>query len=622
MALVMRLFDVVVSAVVLVLSSWLFLGIAIIIKLDSPGPVFFLQERVGRNWRRFRMFKFRKMRDDVGTSGPSLTTRYDTRVTRVGGLLERTKLDELPQFINVLLGNMSLVVPRPQIAKFVVPQHKEMWDKIFRVKPGIFGPNQITHRNESLMLPDDCDDLEAYFIEHVMPPKLAVDVEYVAKKSLVGDIGLMLRGLWVCLAGAITMDTVKTRRWQVLYLACSVLLGEVTLAAAFFLRFNWRIPADRVQYLYYGLVLMGAARLICFFQLKIHRGVHAYFTLSDAVRICWAVAVGTVLGIAMQILFDIRALSRSIFVVDGVLLALSLVGASYMIDRALFLMERNRGKELLQFPAHVLWGCVAGAAGVVSMLYALSFVWPRVFLDYGFELSNVLLATFLVRLALFPFLVYRLPRQHDFVATVTQDSRRIVRHLALVFIADITVAFFLNIRSYSRAAVIINALFYSLLVVLILAVRCMWNRKHREEPSERHSPGVGKPSRILVVGDGREVGLLISAIRHSGNGRMEAVGIVTEDPGRRTRRVEDVEVLGAAQNLPVLIQRTRPSLVIVLKNTISYRAFRLAVRACRNAGVDMRLVPSITQLVAAPDVTHEEAAPAKVRQLQSATGDT
>ena len=620
MTLAMRLFDVVVSAAVLVLSAPVFLVIAILIKLDSPGPVFFLQERIGRNWCRFKMFKFRKMRDDVGTSGPSLTTRYDTRVTRVGSWLERTKLDELPQFINVLIGNMSLVGPRPHIPKFVGPPYEEMWNKVLRVKPGIFGPNQITHRNESSMFPEDCDDLEAYFLEHIMPPKLEVDVKYVAEKSLLGDIWLIVRGVWVCLAGTITMDTIRTRRWQVLYLLCSVLLGEFTLTAAFFLRLDWSIPPDRVQYLYYGLVLMGAARLICFFQFKIHRSVHTYFTLSDAMRICSAVAVGTILGIAMQILFDIRALSRSIFVVDGVLLALSLVAASYLIDRALFLIERNRGNELFRLPRYVFWGGVAGAAGVVSMLYVLSFVWPRVFVDYWFELSNILLATFLVRLVLFPFLVYTLPRQHDFVATVTQHSRRIARHLVLVFIADITVAFFLNIRSYSRSAVIINAVSYSVLVVLILAVRCIWNRKYGEEPSEREGVGVAKPKRILVVGDGREVGLLISAIKHSGGGQMEAVGIVTEDPGRRTRRVEDVEVLGTMQNLPVLIQRTRPSLVIVLKNTISFQAFRLVVRTCRKEGVDIRLVPSITELVAAPDARRDEVVPDRAPQLRSTAG--
>jgi len=602
--MVVRAFDLVASFLLLFLTSPLLLAVAVLIKLDSRGPVFFLQERVGRGWRRFKMFKFRKMHQRVGTDGPGITSRFDPRITRVGSWLERTKLDELPQLINVLLGQMSLVGPRPEIPRFTGEPYRQRWDRVLAVKPGIFGPNQITHRNESELFPEDCEDVEAYYIEHILPQKLKVDADYARRKSLFHDLKILFLGVWVSLAGAVTRDTIRTRRWQIAYLVAGVLLGEITLVTAVFLRFNWSIAPGRIPHFAYGLVLMVAARLVAFLVFRVHRSIHTYFTLSDALRICASVAMGTVIGIAAQMLMNIRALSRAVFVVDGVLLAMSMIGASYLIDRVLELAKRRRTSALMSVPAYLVWSAVAGVAGIVSMLYALAFVWPGIFAGLRFgtwaawrQLIQILALMFLVRLTLFPVLLHQIRRAHDVVAIATNHGRELASHLVLVFVADITGAFFMNIRNFSRGAVIVNALFYGLLLGLVLTVRCFWNRQRggpRRGMEPVHSP---VEKRILVVGDGRETSLLVSAIRYAEHNSMRAVGVVTSNPANRTRHVEGVEVLGTTQNLAAALQGEQPSLVLVLNNTISSSAVRATVRACRKAGVEVRFVPGIMQLV-------------------------
>ena len=190
-----RVFDVVVAGLGLVAAAPLFLAIAIAIKRDSPGPVFFGQVRIGRKRRLFAMWKFRKMPHDLPEQGPMLTARNDHRLTRVGHWLERTKLDELPQLLNVLASEMSIVGPRPEVPKFVDRATPDLWDLALSVKPGIFGPNQVRYRNEADLYPKDCTDLEAFYLRHILPAKLEVDARYARRSNLFGDVWLLVRGV-------------------------------------------------------------------------------------------------------------------------------------------------------------------------------------------------------------------------------------------------------------------------------------------------------------------------------------------------------------------------------------------------------------------------------------------
>ena len=185
-----RAMDVSLSLLALPLAVPLMALIALAVKLDSPGPVWFRQERVGRSGRLFRIHKFRTMRVTDGT-GPLVTASHDARITRVGRWLRRTKLDELPQLIDVLNGDMSLVGPRPEVPRYMALYAEPVRRQILSLRPGITDRAAIEFRDEERLLAASADPERAY-VEQVMPIKQRYYLDYVAQRSLGGD----LRILW------------------------------------------------------------------------------------------------------------------------------------------------------------------------------------------------------------------------------------------------------------------------------------------------------------------------------------------------------------------------------------------------------------------------------------------
>lgn len=193
-----RLFDIVASGLGLIVLSPLFLILAIWIKLDSKGPVFYRQVRVGYKNKDFRIFKFRSMR--VGADKGSLVTigGHDPRVTRSGYFIRKFKFDELPQLINVFLGDMSLVGPRPEVRHYVyywTPEQMHVLD----VRPGITDPASIKFRNENELM-EKAEDPEKYYIEVIMQEKIRQYLEYVEKHSFWYDLGLIFKTFWVIIS--------------------------------------------------------------------------------------------------------------------------------------------------------------------------------------------------------------------------------------------------------------------------------------------------------------------------------------------------------------------------------------------------------------------------------------
>lgn len=177
------------SGLGLIVLSPLFVVLAIWIKADSKGPVFYRQVRVGRHNRDFRLYKFRSMRPDSDKKGLITVGGHDPRVTRSGYYIRKYKLDELPQLINVFLGDMSLVGPRPEVRKYVDMYTPEQM-RVLDVRPGITSLASIRYRNENDILAKASDPDRAY-VTQVMPDKIAIDLEYVPKASLLTDIRLI-----------------------------------------------------------------------------------------------------------------------------------------------------------------------------------------------------------------------------------------------------------------------------------------------------------------------------------------------------------------------------------------------------------------------------------------------
>ena len=181
-----RVLDVAVSATVLVLLAPLLAAIALLVKLDSRGPVLFAQMRVGRGCAPFRLLKFRTMTTDAPARGPSLTVGADPRITRVGAVLRRYKLDELPQFANVLRGDMSLVGPRPEVPGYVALYTEEQ-RRVLAQRPGITDPASLAYHDEASLL-GEFDDPERAYREQVLPKKLAISLDYLARRTVASDL--------------------------------------------------------------------------------------------------------------------------------------------------------------------------------------------------------------------------------------------------------------------------------------------------------------------------------------------------------------------------------------------------------------------------------------------------
>lgn len=192
--MIKRCADVTLALAGIILLLPLLVLTALLVKLDSAGPVLFVHERIGRGFRPFRMYKFRTMRADAPLEGSVVTVRGDTRVTRMGRLLRRTKLDELPQLINVLNGEMSLVGPRPEVRRYV-EQFRRDYEELLTVRPGITDPASLKYRDEEAILAAAARP-EDYYVHQVLPDKIQLSRQYVRSASFPGDLLILLRTIF------------------------------------------------------------------------------------------------------------------------------------------------------------------------------------------------------------------------------------------------------------------------------------------------------------------------------------------------------------------------------------------------------------------------------------------
>ena len=191
-----RLFDFIASFFGLILLIPIFVIVALWIKADSRGPIFFRQERVGFQGINFRIHKFRTMVLDAEKKGKQITVGTDSRITIVGEFLRKYKLDELPQLIDVLVGNMSLVGPRPEVSKYIDYYSDDEKHDVLSVKPGITDNASIEFRNENELLASS-DDPEATYINEVLPKKIALYRKYVRERSFFGDVAIIFKTIFL-----------------------------------------------------------------------------------------------------------------------------------------------------------------------------------------------------------------------------------------------------------------------------------------------------------------------------------------------------------------------------------------------------------------------------------------
>ncbi len=363
-----RLFDIVSSALGLLAASPLLAAAALIVKLEDGGPVFFLHKRVGKDFRPFKVIKFRTMTESQA-GGPEITSASDTRITRIGRYLRKTKLDELPQLINVLKGDMSLVGPRPEVARYV-DAFRDIYKEILTVRPGITDPASIAYRSEEEIL-EGVPDPEGYYLKEILPRKLDINRRYVKERSLSGDVSIILRTLSVLIRPMIAKLHQKTAgdeclscrhegltrssltgliakyRAVIIFCLCTASAAAANYLA-FYIRFDGKIVPAYLGILPYSVLLALAVRLPLYYSFGLHRSMWQYAGMSDLRKIVTSSTIGTLIMATAFLRWNFGPMRYpySVILLDWILM----IGFTGYVRIALRLykeyrISRSRGKK-------------------------------------------------------------------------------------------------------------------------------------------------------------------------------------------------------------------------------------------------------------------------------------
>jgi lipopolysaccharide/colanic/teichoic acid biosynthesis glycosyltransferase len=358
-----RLFDILIALIgCLVLLPLLGL-ITLLIKLDSRGPVFYKARRVGKDGKLFYMYKFRTMYETPAALGPSVSPLGDPRVTPVGRMLRRLKLNEFPQFINILKGDMTLVGPRPEAPDLAAAYPTEA-RKIFSVKPGLIGPNQILGRNEEELYPPGADPVQ-YYIQHILPRKLPVDLRYIESKSFLRDLGYLFQAVWAVLGGALSRRHLLDNRSQIALLLGDAGLCLVSFSLVHLLRYGSLFRAADTAILTWLLPLAVLVRLPVFIYFGFYHTLIRHLSLYDIKRVVKGAAAASLALIAVSFLFDAaRSYSRGVFLIDWLCLTTLLLGYRGVLWRRRQ-QKRLRGLTTAYRTPVLIWG--AGDCGELCL---------------------------------------------------------------------------------------------------------------------------------------------------------------------------------------------------------------------------------------------------------------
>ncbi len=362
-----RFFDIFISLVGLLLLLLMLPWIALLIKLDSRGPVFFLCDRVGRGGKIFKMYKFRTMYQTPLPLGGSVSPKGDPRVTPVGRFLRRVKLNEFPQFINVLKGDMTLIGPRPE-APDLAARYPASAEKIFSVKPGLAGPNQILGRNEEELYPPGEDPIK-YYIEHILPRKLPLDLEYIDDPSFIKNLKYLFLSVKVTISGAVRRQHLVDNASQLFLMLADVALCMLALTLAHYLRYD--DFSKPILYQSFVRVLPWALliRIPIFIYFGFYHTLIRHLSFYDIKVIFKGVTVSSLVLVAFFFLSRLETIveyGRGVFLIDWFCLINLLAGYRILLKK-LFHHYKGETNGQEQQRRVLIWG--AGDGGDLCLRY-------------------------------------------------------------------------------------------------------------------------------------------------------------------------------------------------------------------------------------------------------------
>jgi len=307
-AICKRALDITMACIGMVVASPVMLFIVLLLRLEGPGSPLFAQKRLGKHGKEFFVYKFRKFPPDWGTKGAGVTVDGDTRMTVVGRLLERSKLDELPQLVNIIKGEMSFVGPRPESLRFADCFEGE-FAAVLNYTPGIFGPNQSKYRNESKMYPADKDP-ELFYREVLFPDKARNDLEYFRGSNCLKDLYWIFQGVIASFIG--TIDWKRFYNLHAKIFALDVIAITTAWVSANLIRFLPRGSEVVLASIMDGLWAFPFVMIIVLGFFKLYRHPVRFFSFEDATNLVSGSTIALAVTFLGYALIDNRAVSISL----------------------------------------------------------------------------------------------------------------------------------------------------------------------------------------------------------------------------------------------------------------------------------------------------------------------
>jgi hypothetical protein len=499
------------------------------------------------------MIKFRKMPEDLTSPGPMLTTRYDRRLTRVGRALERTKLDELPQLLNVLLGHMSIIGPRPEVPQFV-QNNEELWDVVLSTKPGIFGPSQLANRNESELYPPGQEDIEGYYVEHILPEKLALDAAYAQNASITGDVGLLMRGIAVAAFGAITWQTVVTRRVQIANLLLLSALGFTGTVAAILLSNQDLSSRPALQLLAVSLVAKPASLIV----MKVPKALATSMTPRDIQRLLSCTLASTAIAVFAGAWLIFERASWIALVLDAAFFLTALFVYKLLLY-TLYLVFVQEPKS--QHRAAVWISAGLAPLSVAAVAAGRASVGDLSSPNTGYLVMAA--ASLLIRPLMTTLFLRPQPRPRTWV--LSEWPRLVATTLAgssLILLAVVLS----QLGTVPLTDIAADAVIFGGLATGI----ALWAEGRLDANGQMKLVSADTPQRpsVIVVGSGIELSSYVASLDSIPESDIELLGVVTPSLANRTRTVGGQPVVGEITDLPEILDTLIVDTLVVLESSV------------------------------------------------------
>ncbi len=318
-----EIFDRTLAFLGLIFASPVMGLLSLLIKVESPGPAFFKHLRVGIDGSTFWMYKFRKMPHKID-SGPKISPKHDLRLTKVGKVIERLKLDEIPQLINIFKGEMSFVGPRPEIPE-IVELYSERERKVLSVKPGLVGPNQIIWRNEKNLIPADVEDVEAYYIKEILPQKLERDIKYAETQSFIKDLKYFTHAFLVTVFEPMKLIHLIRRKREISKLLIDISLSMIAFFFALLVKNDFQPAAIDITEIGVLFIIISFWQVVCYIFFSIYLHLWKYFGTRDLIAIMKSITLAAALSTMTIMFFQIPWMSISIILLNAIFTASFLV---------------------------------------------------------------------------------------------------------------------------------------------------------------------------------------------------------------------------------------------------------------------------------------------------------